>query len=101
MAAQISGVAATIYLTMNGAVWSRERSWDGVQVDGFAPLTTYVGQFIESGGRVLVCSPCDAAQCAVGDNAAAPRPAPLMAGAELCGVGHVVDLALEASVITL
>lgn len=91
----ISGVEVTLFLTMSGAVWSRERSLSRVHVDGFEPLAAYVDQYREAGGKVLVCSPCSAFHCAMAPDA------PLLPGAELVGLGTVVDLALDASVVTL
>ncbi len=95
VASLISGVEATIYLTMGGTVWSRQGAIDLVHIKGFEPLTTYSEQFVEMGGRVLVCSPCNEFHCAIGASE------PLINGAELAGLTHVVDLALDASVVTL
>ena len=95
VAALISGVEADIYLTMGGAFWSRRESITSVQIDGFEPLEVYVDQFVEAGGRILVCSPCHDFYCSI-----AGKPG-VMEGAQLVGLTHVVDLALEASVVTL
>ena len=95
VSALISGVDATIYLTMSGTFWSRAQSERTVHIGGFDPLATYVAQFIEAGGKLQVCSPCDAFFCSIaGDGAMRP-------GAERCGLAHIVDLALDSSVVTL
>jgi len=91
----ISGVETTIFLTMGGTSWSREAACRKVRIDGFEPLGVYVEQFREAGGRVLVCSPCNDFYCAGGDGLA------LMQGAELAGLASIVDLALDATVVTL
>jgi len=95
VSALISGVDATVFLTMSGAFWSRAQSERAVHIGGFEPLGTYVAQFIEAGGKLMVCSPCDAFFCSIASDGA------LRTGAELCGLAHVVDLALDASVVTL
>lgn len=95
VAALISGVEAHVYLTMGGAFWSRRESVKSVQIEGFEPLNVYVDQFVEAGGRILVCSPCYEFFCSIASKH------DVMKGAELVGLTHVVDLALESSVITL
>lgn len=93
--ALISGVEASLYLTMGGAIWSRAEAIKWVHVAGFEPLGVYAGQFFEAGGRMLVCSPCNEFYCA------ATAGASLIKEAELSGLTHVVDLALDSSVVTL
>ena len=93
--ALISGVEVTIYTTMGGTFWSRENSERSVHIDGFEPLRTYVGQFLEAGGKLQVCSPCEAFFCAIADGM------PLRTGAVVCGLAHIVDLAMRSSVVTL
>lgn len=95
MSSVISGVDTTIYLTMGGTFWSRQRSADTVRIEGFDPLSVYVKQFVEAGGTLMVCSPCNEFYCSI-----APGTA-LIDGAELCGLATIVDLALDASVISL
>lgn len=95
VSALISGVDATVYLTMGGTFWSRRKAHSQVRIPGFEPLETYVHQFQDAGGHLMVCSPCDAFYCSIGDEH------PLIEGAELCGLGHIVDLAMGASTITL
>jgi predicted peroxiredoxin len=60
VSALISGIPATIFITMGGTFWSRGSSHAKVHIDGFKPLRVYLEQFTEAGGRILVCSPCDA-----------------------------------------
>jgi len=91
----ISGVDTYLYLTMGGAIWSREEAIQSVHVAGFEPLKVYAKQFIETGGHMLVCSPCNEFYCA------ASQDANMIEKAELSGLTHVVDLALDASVVTL
>ena len=95
LASLISGVDTTIYLTMSGTFWSRQGAGSTVHIEGFEPLGVYMKQYIEAGGRILVCSPCDAFYCSIANDK------PLIKGAELSGLTTIVDIALEASVITL
>lgn len=95
VSALISGVDTTVYLTMGGAFWSRQTSVGKVHIEGFEPLSAYIAQFGEGGGKLMLCSPCNEFYCASAAEAA------LVPGTELCGLAHIVDLALGASVITL
>jgi predicted peroxiredoxin len=94
-AALISGVEVSIYLTMGGTFWSREGSERAVHIPGFDPLATYIQQFTEASGKLLVCSPCDAFYCAIA------KEERLRAGAERCGLAHIVDLALGSTTVTM
>ncbi|MBT3217885.1 MAG: hypothetical protein HN348_02230 [Proteobacteria bacterium] len=94
VAAQISGVETTIYMTMGGTVWSHGQAINKVHIDGFDSLATYIDQFVDLGGQMLVCSPCYDFYCSIAQ-------APLREGAELSGLTTVVDLALSGSVVTL
>lgn len=96
VAAAISGVDVTVYTTMGGTVWSRRRAIAAVHIGGFDPLPEYVAQYVEAGGKICVCSPCDEFYCAVADGRD-----DLVEGAELCGLTHIVDLALGAAVVSL
>jgi len=95
LAAVISGVETTIYMTMGGTFWSRESAYEAVHIAGFEPLSVYKNRFIEAGGAVMVCSPCDGFYCSIA------KGNPLIEGAQLCGLTHIVDFALNASVVTL
>ena len=95
VSALISGVPTVIYLTMGGTFWSRSKASRGVHIDGFDPLAVYVDQFREAGGEILVCSPCNEFYCSIAADSA------LVDGAQLCGLTHVVDVALDSTVITL
>jgi predicted peroxiredoxin len=95
VSAIISGVDTTVYLTMGGAFWSRSKSVGKVHIDGFEPLSDYVGQFTEGGGKLMLCSPCNEFYCS------SEPEKNLVPGTELCGLAHVVDLAMGASVVTL
>ena len=95
VSALISGVEATIYMTVSGAFWSRQSAVKTAHIAGFEPLSVYVNQFIEAGGRILVCSPCNEFYCSIA------KDSPLLPKAEISGLTHVVDVALQSSVVTL
>lgn len=95
VSALISGVDVTMYMTMGGTHWSRERALEPVHMHGFEPLSEYVKQYVEAGGKTMICSPCNEFYCATASDAKR------IDGAELCGLAHIVDLALGATVITL
>jgi predicted peroxiredoxin len=95
VASLISGVETTIYLTMSGTFWSRWRASEAVHIDGFEPLQTYVKQYLDGGGKLLVCSPCATFYCSIAEDK------DLIEGAQLSGLTHIVDIALDASTITL
>jgi uncharacterized protein len=91
----ISGVETTLFLTMGGTFWSRPNACAKVHIDGFEPLSRYLGQFSDLGGKVLVCSPCHEFYCSSASDSE------LLEGAELAGLTHVVDQVLTTSVVTL
>jgi uncharacterized protein len=95
VASLVSGVDTHLFLTMSGAFWSREASLRKIRIEGFEPLAVYVEHYREAGGRILVCSPCNEFYCSISKESA------LIQGAELTGLTAVVDLALDASVVTL
>jgi predicted peroxiredoxin len=96
VASLISGVDTTIYMTMGGTFWSRQNSLGKVHIEGFEPLREYVEQYMSLGGKIQICSPCNEFYCSI-----ALGDAPLIEGAQLCGLTHIVDLALDSSVVTL
>ncbi|MCL4862930.1 MAG: DsrE family protein [Caldilineaceae bacterium] len=53
-----SGQEVTMLLTIEG-VWVATRGYaEGLQAEGFAPLSDVVTQFIQNGGVVWVCGAC-------------------------------------------
>lgn len=93
--ALFTGVDTTIYMTMGGTFWSRKSSIERVRIDGFEPLKEYVEQYRELGGKIVICSPCDEFYCSI--DLAGER----LDGSELVGLTYVVDVALDAAVISL
>lgn len=84
------GSAASVFLTMDGAIWALENSSESVQVAGFEPLSNYMEMFFALGGKLLLCSPCAEYYCGVGATTGA---VPLLKEAELAGLATVVSAA--------
>lgn len=70
-------------LTVDG-VWLATRGYtDGLQANGFAPLSELLGSFIKNGGTLWVCGACSK-----------PRnisPDDLVAGAQMVGAATAVE----------
>jgi uncharacterized protein len=94
VAGLISGVPVTMFLTVEGAFWSRRSAIASAHVAGFEPLQVYVDQFREAGGTLLVCSPCNDYYCSIG------KESPLLEGAALAGLTAIVDVSLRSSVLS-
>ena len=53
-----SNQQATVLLTIEG-VWVATQGYtDGLQANGFAPLSDLIGQFVANGGDLWVCGAC-------------------------------------------
>jgi predicted peroxiredoxin len=78
-----SNQRTTVLLTIEG-VWIATQGYtDGVQANGFAPLSELMQQFVANGGEVWVCGAC-----------AKPRnitPEQLMEGAQIIGAATAVE----------
>ncbi len=78
-----SGQTATVLLTIEG-VWVATRGYaDGLEANGFAPLTELMRQFVENGGQLWACGAC-----------CKPRgitPEHLIEGAQIVGAATAVE----------
>jgi predicted peroxiredoxin len=78
-----SGQEATLLLTIEG-VWVGTRGYtEGLQANGFAPLSELVEQFASRGGKIWVCG-----ACAKPRNITAEQ---LIAGAQIIGAATAVE----------
>ncbi|SRR5581483_1686099 len=78
-----SNQQATVLLTIEGVWVATEGYTDGLQANGFAPLSDLISQFVASGGKVWVCGAC-----------AKPRnitPEQLIGGAQIVGAATAVE----------
>jgi len=81
------GHKATLYMTMDGTIWSLPGGTSHVQVGGFESLEEYVKQFQELGGEILVCAPCTEYYCSF-DGPGSPEK--IREGIELTGLASIV-----------
>lgn len=98
LAASAMGQPTAVFLTGDGAVWGYEGSADGITVQGFPPLCELIASYLETGGRVLLCSVCHRT-CSAGrpqDNPAVQ----MLAGTEIAGFATALDLASEGACLT-
>jgi uncharacterized protein len=82
-----SGQEASVLLTINGVNIPTPGYADGLQANGFPPLSELVTNFINNGGKVLVCGACAKPRNIGQDD--------LIEGAEIIGaataVAHMVN----------
>ncbi len=92
------GKKVTMFLTMDGTVWSMKDACKGVMVKGFDPLEEYIEQFFSLGGRMLICAPCTEYYCSIPENLQSKE---FYKEAELAGLSTVVSMVgNETSVAT-
>ena len=92
------GLDVTVFLTSDGAVWGYDHTAFGVAVPGFSPLSDLIDQFIESGGKLKLCSTCHMT-CGAGD----PRKGPnveKLACVEMAGMATVIEIAINGTTMT-
>jgi predicted peroxiredoxin len=87
-----------VFLAGDGAHWGYEGHADGVRVRGFPALAGLIESFLEAGGQIGLCSPCDSACSLPADGSTAP-PARL-AGVRLQGMPSVLAHSADGSALT-
>ena len=94
----VGNVAATadqdtaVLLTIEGVRLATKGYADGVQKDGFQPLTDLIASFVENGGEIWVCGACTKPR-GIGDD-------DMIAGARIVTAAFVVEQ-LAAGAATL
>lgn len=81
--ARSSNQEATVLLTIEGVRVATKGYANGLQAEGFAPLSELIQQFVAAGGHLWVCGAC-----------AKPRnitQADLIEGAEIIGAATAVE----------
>jgi predicted peroxiredoxin len=54
-----SGMDVTVFLVASGVDWVRKGAADVAQLNPLDPtMKTMIGNFLQGGGRILVCPPC-------------------------------------------
>ncbi|MDY6933243.1 MAG: DsrE family protein [Spirochaetota bacterium] len=94
------GIDTTVFLTLNGTIWGMNGQAENVKIDGFEPLTVYMDQFLENGGKILVCSPCVEFFCNLKIKSKTKEDS-LIKGAEFAGFPTVTSIMAESSVVSL
>ncbi len=81
--ALVSGQQATVLLTIEGVRVATQGYAQGLQAEGFAPLSELVTQFVNGNGTIWVCGAC-----------ARPRQiteADLIPGAQIIGAATAIE----------
>lgn len=76
-----------VFLSTEGVRVSQEGYADDINEEGFAPLSQLMGNFVEGGGRILVCAPCF--------NKRGLDPARLIDGAAVVGGATLIEFISE------
>ena len=92
------GQSATVFLTSDGAVWGYQGSTVGISVQGFPNLEELLAQYLDGGGRLLLCSVCHRT-CSTGGPDVAPATE-MLPGTEIAGFATVLELAEGGVCIT-
>jgi len=57
--AVVSGMDVTVFLVAAGVDWVRKGAMDVARLNPLDPtMNDMIGNFVESGGKILVCPPC-------------------------------------------
>ncbi|NTV67502.1 MAG: sulfur reduction protein DsrE [Chlorobaculum sp.] len=87
-ASQALDAEVTMFLQSSAVVLAKQGEAAKVQAEGFQPLAEMLDTFLESGGKLYLCSPCLAQrQIAKAD---------LIEGAQIGAAGTLVSSVLEA-----
>ena len=92
------GHDASVFLTSDGAVWGYEGSAKGIAVQGFSPLNDLIEQYVENGGRIILCSVCHKT-CSSGDPDNPPKVKKLDK-TEIGGFATILELARQGVVVS-
>lgn len=53
-----AGQEVYVWLSLDGVYLSQQGYADGIQVEGFKPLSELITSFVDNGGQVITCPPC-------------------------------------------
>lgn len=87
-----------VFLAGDGAHWGYEGRADGVRVSGFPALADLIDSFVEAGGQIGLCSPCDGACSLPAGGSAAPLAR--LPGVRLQGMPSVLAHSADGSALT-
>jgi predicted peroxiredoxin len=90
--------ATLLFLAGDGVHWGYEGHADGVRVSGFPALADLIESFVDAGGQIGLCSPCESA-CSLPAGGSAP-PRTRLPSVRLQGMPSVLAHAAGGSVLT-
>jgi predicted peroxiredoxin len=88
-AAQTIDAQAVIILQASAVLLAKKGMAENVNAQGFMPLKKLMDTFIESGGQLLICSPCIKERFI--------QPEDLVEGSKIVAAGTVVEEVLSAT----
>ena len=98
LSALAMGLEVSIFLTSDGAVWGYNQSAFGISVPGFSPLNELIDQYIQSDGKIQLCSTCHMT-CGAGDPRTGPNVEKLSC-VQIAGMATVIELAIDRTTLT-
>ena len=98
LSALAMGHVAAVFLTSDGAVWGYRGSAHGITVQGFPPLSQLIEQYLEDGGRLILCSVCHRT-CSSGSPEELPTVEKLPQ-TEIGGFATILELAMGGIAVT-
>ena len=98
MSALALGQPTSMFLTSDGAVWGYKGSAQGITVQGFPPLNDLIQNYLDAGGRLLLCSVCHKTCSSGGPEPGAP--AHMLEQTEIAGFATLVELAQQGTCIS-
>ena len=96
--ARAQGAETTIFLTSEAAVWGYEGSGAGIASQGFAPLSELIQTYLETDGKIMLCSTCWKT-CGSG-SPLNQQQHEVMPGVKIAGLSTVVELADQSTCLT-
>ena len=90
------GLETSVFLTGDGSVWGVKGSSTGIIVLGYPPLESLIRDFVQSEGKILLCSVCYR-DC---NNSMSEHSKALMDSVQIAGFTKAVSIANKGSSIT-
>ncbi|HSI50260.1 MAG TPA: DsrE family protein [Ideonella sp.] len=87
-----------VFLAGDGAHWGYEGRADGVRMSGFPALADLIESFVEAGGQIGLCPPCDGARSLPAGGSA--QPLARLPGVRLQGMPSVLAHSADGSALT-
>ncbi len=98
LSALAMGQKPAVFLTSDGAVWGYKGSATGIVVQGFPPLAELIKQYLDDGGRLILCSVCHRT-CSTG-SPNDPATTEKLPETEIGGFATILELAMDGFSVT-